>query len=75
MDPSAVSSLLTEAGPWVLLVVGLMTGWLVPKWVHAARVTELKADRDFYKSKFFSVLNVADKSVSIAEKVVEETVI
>lgn len=74
MDPSAISSLLTEAGPWVLLVVGLMSGWLVPKWVHTARVEELKKDRDFYKAKFFHLVNVADKSIGLAEKVVEEVV-
>lgn len=76
MTPDVISGLLTEAGPWVLLIVSLMVGWLHPKRTiddKDRQITKLegqveKRDEEIQKLRelVYRATNVAKTSVDLA---------
>ena len=71
VDPGTIGNLLASGGPWALLVVSIMTGWLVPKYVldrTDKRVAELEEDVKELRGLVYRTAQVAETSVELASK-------
>lgn len=71
VDPGAIGNLLASGGPWALLVVSVMTGWLVPKYVldrTDKRVAQLEEDNKELRALLYRTAHVAETTVELASK-------
>lgn len=71
MDPGAVETILTTGGPWALLIISLMIGWLVPKfqWERVIKENdELKTENKELRNLLYRTSRVAEATTHLAEK-------
>lgn len=73
MAPGTIEQILTTGGPWALLIISLMIGWLIPKfqWDRIIQEnTELKAENKELRSLLYRSTGVAGNMTDLAKKAV-----